>query len=144
MKPKIKKNLKKKKKEFEEDLKTYNEYLELFYEVHSNKKKMETIKLLNEQAEGTISEIKDLIKTGVIASDENTVSLSVARDAVTIKLDRLDKILLDLRTLKYEYYAVENNEENPNEHILIAEPITIMRSEVVIDKEPKINSFEMK
>ena len=105
---------------------------------------METIKLLNEQAEGTISEIKDLIKTGVIASDENTVSLSVARDAVTIKLDRLDKILLDLRTLKYEYYAVENNEENPNEHILIAEPITIMRSEVVIDKEPKINSFEMK
>ncbi len=134
----------KKKKEFEEDLKTYNEYLELFYEVHSNKKKMETIKLLNEQAKGTISEIKDLIKTGVIASDENTVSLSVARDAVTIKLDRLDKILLDLRTLKYEYYAVENNEENPNEHILIAEPITIMRSEVVIDKEPKINSFEMK
>ena len=137
-----------KRKEFEDDLKTYNEYLELFYEVHYSKKKKETINLLNQQAESTIQEIKDLIKKKIVENedrnDNKTVSLSAARDAVTIQIDRLNKILTELRTLKYQYYAVEEDEENPNEHKLIAEPMIIVRSEVVIDKDAKINTFQIK
>ena len=61
-----------------------------------------------------------------------------------IQIDRLNKILTELRTLKYQYYAVEEDEENPNEHKLIAEPMIIARSEVVIDKDAKINTFQIK
>ena len=134
-----------KRKEFDDDVQTYNEYLELFTDIHNSKEKRDMLKNITQEAEETIKEIKKLIRTKS-KDDEDSLDaqLPVIRDAVTIQVTQLDKLLYKIRQLKYDYYAIEEDDDNPNEHILVSQPISIVRSEVVIDKEPKLNQFVVK
>ena len=136
-----------KREEFEEDMHTYNEYLELFTDVHNSKEKREMLRNLTQEAEATIKEIKNLLKKQSSIDDSIDTSdkqLPIIRDAVTIQVTQLDKLLFKIRELKYDYYAIELDEDDPNEHKLVADPISIARSEVIIDVEPKINNFVVK
>ena len=45
--------------------------------------------------------------------------------------------------MRYEYYDVVEDVDNPLEHRLETKEIITARSEVLIDKECKINKFEM-
>ena len=137
-----------KRLEFEDDIKTYNAYLELYHEVHNSKEKRDKLRTLSEQFEATIIEMKTIIKEDIKQVEDkrqigikSNFKIGPIRDVVMIQIERLNKIILQLRNLKYDYYAIEENEDNPFEHILVADPISVVRSEVIIDKNAQINHF---
>ena len=138
-----------KREEFDEDVNTYNKYLELFVDVHNSVEKRERIRDLLKQKEELINEIKDILKSKKDNSEEDLPSieedfvLSKVSDAVNVQLGQLDEVLKQLRKLKYEYYEVVEDVDNPLQHRLETKEIITERSEVLIDKECEIRKFEM-
>lgn len=137
-----------KREEFDEDVNTYNKYLELFIEVHNSTEKRERIKDLLKKKEDLIKEIKDILKSKKDLDDdlpgiEQDFMLAKVSDAVNVQVGQLDQVLEQLRNLKYEYYKVVEDVDNPLEHRLETKEIITERSEVIIDKECEIKKFEM-
>lgn len=139
----------KKRDEFDEDVSTYNQYLELFVEVHNSSEKRERIKQLIRQKESLIQEIKSVLKSKDKLDDTEGMSniddfrLSYVTDAVNIQIGQLESVLKELRNLKYNYYDVVEDVDNPLEHRLETKEVITARSEVIIDKECKVNKFDM-
>ena len=73
----------------------------------------------------------------------DTFKLAQVTDAINVQVGQLEDVLKELRNLKYEYYNVVEDVDNPLEHRLETKEIITARSEVLIDKECKINKFEM-
>ena len=138
-----------KREEFDEDVNTYNKYLELFVDVHNSVEKRERIRDLLKQKETLINEIKDILKSKKGDDEEDMPSiekdfiLSKVSDAVNVQIGQLDEVLKQLRNLKYEYYEVVEDVDNPLQHRLETKEIITERSEVLIDKECEIKKFEM-
>jgi len=137
-----------KRDEFDEDVNTYNKYLELFIEVHNSVEKREKIKDLLKRKENLIKEIKDILKSkkdddDELPSMEQDFILAKVSDAVNVQVGQLEQVLEQLRNLKYEYYKVVEDVDNPLEHRLEMKEIITERSEVIIDKECEIKKFEM-
>ena len=143
------KEFEKKRDEFDEDVNTYNRYLELFIDVHNSPEKRERIKELLKEKEKLIREIKDILKSNNKSDDAedmlNVYDFKQARitDAINVQTGQLEDVLKQLRNLKYEYYKVVEDVDNPLEHRLETKDIITARSEVIIDKECKINKFDM-
>ncbi len=136
-----------KREEFDQDVSTYNQYLELFVDVHNSQEKRERIKELLKQKETLVREIKDILKSD---KSEETINLSKGdftlakiSDAINVQIGQLEDVIKELRNLKYEYYSVVEDVDNPLEHRLETKEIITARSEVIIDKECKINKFDM-
>lgn len=138
-----------KRNEFDEDVNTYNKYLELFIDIHNSSEKRERIKELLKQKETLVREIKDILKNKNKSDDSEGMSsvddFTSARvtDAVNVQVGQLEDVLKELRNIKYEYYNVVEDVDNPLEHRLETKEIITARSEVIIDKECQINKFEM-
>lgn len=137
-----------KREEFDEDVNTYNKYLELFIEVHNSAEKRDRIKDLLKQKESRIKEIKDILKSKKnddqeLPSIEQDFTLAKVSDAVSVQISELESVLINLRNLKYEHYTVVEDVDNPLEHRLEMKEIITERSEVLIDKECEIKKFEM-
>jgi|TARA_Y100000992_G_scaffold36234_2_gene20295 hypothetical protein len=124
------------RKEYNEDQETYNDYLELFVSIHNSKQKREMIQNLITKKETIITEIKNLIKSGSIDN-----MIPIIRDTTIMQVNQLDELIIRIRELSYDYYGVEENEDNLNQHKLVIQPVSIQRSEIVIDNEAKINHF---
>ena len=136
----------KKREEFDEDVATYNQYLELFIDVHNSPEKRERIKELLKTKERLVGEIKDILKKKKSDDEKKSVSdLIEARvtDAINVQIGQLDDVIKELRNLKYEYYKVVEDVDNPLEHCLETKEVITARSEVIIDKECQINKFDM-
>ena len=129
------------RKEYGEDEETYNDYLELLVSIHYNKEKKDMIKSLVNKKESIIAEIKKLIKSTSL-NEEIDSMLPIIRDAIIIQVNELDNVLDKIRELKYDYYSVEED-DNSNEYKLVMQPNSIQRSEITIDKEVKINHFDI-
>ncbi len=138
-----------KRNEFDEDVNTYNKYLELFIDIHNSTEKRERIKELLKQKETLIREIKDILKSKNKSDDSEGMSsvddftLARVTDAVNVQVGQLEDVLKELRNIKYEYYNIVEDVDNPLEHRLETKEIITARSEVIIDKECQINKFEM-
>ena len=74
---------------------------------------------------------------------QDTFKLAKVTDAINIQVGQLEDVLKQLKNLKYEYYDVVENVDNPLEHRLETKEIITARSEVIIDKECKINKFDV-
>ena len=143
------KEFEKKRDEFDQDVATYNEYLELFIDIHNSSEKRERIRDLMRQKETLIQEIKSILKSKPIDDEEvndlsqDTFKLARVTDAVNVQVGQLEDVLSQLKNMRYEYYDVVEDVDNPLEHRLETKEIITARSEVLIDKECKINKFEM-
>ena len=137
-----------KRTEFDEDVNTYNRYLELFIDVHNSPEKRERVKELLRQKEQLIQEIKDILKSNSSRDDDSVPDLSgdfiISKviDAINVQVGQLEDVIKELRNIKYEHYSVVEDVDNPLEHRLETKEIITARSEVIIDKECKINKFE--
>jgi len=138
-----------KRQSFEEDLETYNTYLEQYVDIHNNKENKELLKAEMIKSEEVIQQMKDIMVSRTLSEEEegeepqenSPNTLGYIRDLVTIQIHNLERILLKIRKLKYDYYAMEEDEDDPNIHKLVTKPISVYRSEVVIDKSPKVVHF---
>ena len=113
----------KKRDEFDADVATYNNYLELFMDIHDSK------------------EIKTILKPD--ESDSDNVKPSRIVEALDIQISDLNDVLSQIKNLKYEYYKVVEDDENPLIHKLDTKTIITERSEIIIDNECVINKFVM-
>ena len=101
------------------------------------------------QKESLIQEIKSILKSKPITDEEvndsslDTFKLARVTDAVNVQVGQLEDVLNQLKNMRYEYYDVVEDVDNPLEHRLETKEIITARSEVLIDKECKINKFEM-
>ena len=136
----------KKRNEFDEDVVTYNQYLELFIDVHNSPEKRERIKELLKLKERLVREIKDILKSEkseITDSSKGDFTLAKVSDAINVQIGELDGVIKELRNLNYEYYKVVEDIDNPLEHRLETKEVITARSEVIIDKECQINKFDM-
>jgi len=135
-----------KRDEFDEDVSTYNQYLELFIDVHNSPEKRERIKVLLKEKERLVGEIKDILKKKTSDDEKKSVSDLIearVKDAINVQIGQLEDVLKELRNLNYESYKVVEDVDNPLEHRLETKDVITARSEVIIDKECQINKFEM-
>tara|TARA_B110000003_G_scaffold23614_2_gene22578 strand:+ start:16920 stop:17891 length:972 start_codon:yes stop_codon:yes gene_type:complete len=131
----------KKRDEFDADVATYNNYLELFMDIHDSKEKRESLKILLLKKESLIKEIKTILKPD--ESDSDNVKPSRIVEALDIQISDLNDVLSQIKNLKYEYYKVVEDDENPLIHKLDTKTIITERSEIIIDNECVINKFVM-
>lgn len=131
----------KKRDEFDADVATYNNYLELFMDIHDSKEKRETLKMLLFKKESLIKEIKNILKPD--ESDSDNVKPSRIVEALDIQIGELNDVLSQIKDLKYEYYKIVEDEDNPLIHKLDTKTIITERSEIIIDNECVINKFVM-
>jgi hypothetical protein len=131
----------KKREEFDADVATYNNYLELFMDIHDSKEKRELLKMLLLKKESLIKEIKTILKPD--ESDSDNVKPSRIVEALDIHISNLNDVLSQIKNLKYEYYKVVEDDENPLIHKLDTKTIITERSEIIIDNECVINKFVM-
>lgn len=131
----------KKRDEFDADVATYNNYLELFMDIHDSKEKNESLKILLLKKESLIKEIKTILKPD--ESDSDNVKPSRIVEALDIQISDLNDVLSQIKNLKYEYYKVVEDDENPLIHKLDTKTIITERSEIIIDNECVINKFVM-
>lgn len=131
----------KKRDEFDADVATYNNYLELFMDIHDSKEKNESLKILLLKKESLIKEIKTILKPD--ESDSDNVKPSRIVEALDIQISDLNDVLSQIKNLKYEYYKVVEDDENPLIHRLDTKTIITERSEIIIDNECVINKFVM-
>ena len=131
----------KKRDEFDADVATYNNYLELFMDIHDSKEKNESLKILLLKKESLIKEIKTILKPN--ESDSDNVNPSRIVEALDIQISDLNDVLSQIKNLKYEYYKVVEDDENPLIHKLDTKTIITERSEIIIDNECVINKFVM-
>ena len=131
----------KKRDEFDADVATYNNYLELFMDIHDSKEKRESLKILLFKKESLIKEIKTILKPD--ESDSDNVKPSRIVEALDIQISDLNDVLSQIKNLKYEYYKVVEDDENPLIHKLDTKTIITERSEIIIDNECVINKFVM-
>ena len=131
----------KKRDEFDADVATYNNYLELFMDIHDSKEKRESLKILLLKKESLIKEIKTILKPD--ESDSDNVKPSRIVEALDIQISDLNDVLSQIKDLKYEYYKIVEDDENPLIHKLDTKTIITERSEIIIDNECVINKFVM-
>lgn len=131
----------KKRDEFDADVATYNNYLELFMDIHDSKEKRESLKILLLKKESLIKEIKMILKPD--ESDSDNVKPSRIIEALDIQINDLNDVLSQIKDLKYEYYKIVEDDENPLIHKLDSKTIITERSEIIIDNECVINKFVM-
>ena len=131
----------KKRDEFDADVATYNNYLELFMDIHDSKEKNESLKILLLKKESLIKEIKTILKPD--ESDSDNVKPSRIVEALDIQISDLNDVLSQIKDLKYEYYKIVEDDENPLIHKLDTKTIITERSEIIIDNECVINKFVM-
>lgn len=131
----------KKRDEFDADVATYNNYLELFMDIHDSKEKRESLKILLLKKESLIKEIKMILKPD--ESDSDNVKPSRIVEALDIQINDLNDVLSQIKDLKYEYYKIVEDDENPLIHKLDSKTIITERSEIIIDNECVINKFAM-
>lgn len=131
----------KKRDEFDADVATYNNYLELFMDIHDSKEKRESLKILLLKKESLIKEMKTILKPD--ESDSDNVKPSRIVEALDIQISDLNDVLSQIKDLKYEYYKIVEDDENPLIHKLDTKTIITERSEIIIDNECVINNFVM-
>ena len=131
----------KKRDEFDADVATYNNYLELFMDIHDSKEKRDSLKLLLLKKECLIKEIKTILKSD--GSDSDNIKPSRIIEALDIQVNELNDVLSQIKNIKYEYYKVVEDDDNPLIHKLESKAIITERSEIIIDNECKINKFEI-
>ena len=110
-------------------------------DIHDSKEKNESLKILLLKKESLIKEIKTILKPD--ESDSDNVKPSRIVEALDIQISDLNDVLSQIKDLKYEYYKIVEDDENPLIHKLDTKTIITERSEIIIDNECVINKFVM-